>query len=146
MVIFHGKILIGDIWNEHFWASKNVLCTVGYINAIIWMVPTHGVKGFFIKIQKGIFSVRFVISVPRENDQIFTQKCNIFYLMTLNWSQVSASTPPKPFLDITHTLGDSNIQGYRSRRPISRGTIENMITIGHSIKNTKIVKKKPIRF
>ena len=116
------------------------------MNVIIWMLVAHGVKSFFIKVQKGIFPVRFVISMPRENDQIFTQKCNIFYLMTLNWSQVSASTPPKPFLDITHTLGDSNIQGYRSRRPTSRDTIENVITIGHSVKNTKIVKKNPIRF
>ena len=126
------------IWDDHFWASKNALCTVGYKNVIIWMLVDHGVKSFFIKVQKGIFHVSFVISVPRENHQIFTQKCNISYLMTLNWSQVSASASPKPFLDITHTLGDSNIQGYPSRRLTSRDTVEHVITIGHSVKNTKI--------
>ena len=116
------------------------------MNVIIWMLVAHGVTSFFIKVQKGIFPVRFVVLVPRENDQIFTQKSNIFYLMALNWSQVSAYTPPKPFLDVTYTLGDSNIQGYRPRRLTSRDKIENVITIGHSEKNTKIVKKKPHSF
>ena len=55
----------------------------------------------------------------------------------LNWSQVSVSIPPKPYLDTTHTLGDSSIQGNRSRRLTSRDTIENVITISHSVKNTK---------
>ena len=111
------------------------------------MLVPHGVKSFIIKVQKGIFPVGFVILVPRENDQIFTQKSNIFYLMALNWSQVSAYTPPKPFLDVTYTLGDSNIQGYRPRRLTSRDKIENVIRIGHSEKKYENgQKKKPIRF
>ena len=116
------------------------------MNVIIWMLVAHGIKGFLIKVQQCMFLVRFVISVPRQNDQIFTPKSNIFKLLTLNWSKVIAYIPPKPHLDITHTLGDSNIKGYRSRRLTLRDTIENVITIGHSEKNTKIVKKKPHSF
>ena len=116
------------------------------MNIIIWMRVSYGVMVFLIKVQECIIPVRFVISEPRQNDQIFTQKCNVFMLLTLNWAQVSVYTHPKPLLDITHTLDDSNVQGYRFRRLISQDTVENVITFGHSEKNTKIVKKKSHSF
>ena len=116
------------------------------MNVIIWMLGAGGVMIFLIMVQECIFPLRFVISEPRQNDLIFTQKCNDFQLLSLNLSQVSVYTPPKPLLDITDTLGDSNIRGYRFRKLTSRDTVENLITFGHCKKNYKYCQKKPIRF
>ena len=56
------------------------------------------------------------------------------------------STLSKPLDNITHTLGDSNMQGYHFNGNTLAYSIQNVHFLGHSEKNTKIVKKKPTRF
>ena len=56
------------------------------------------------------------------------------------------STLSKPLDNITHTLGDSNMQGYHFNGNTLAYSIQNVHFLGHSEKNTKIVKKNPLVF
>ena len=134
--------MIGDVQKDHVWSSNNVLRPVGYMNVIIRMLVTYGLKSFLTQVQERIFFVRFLISMPRQNEQIFTSKSKIFKFSTPNLLKVSMSVLPKPLHNISHALEDSNIQGYHFRRHTFREPFENVIAFRHSEKNTKIVKKK----
>ena len=106
------------------------------------MLVTYELKSFLTQVQERIFFVRFLISMPRQNEQIFTSKSKIFKFSTPNLLKVSMSVLPKPLHNISHALEDSNIQGYHFRRHTFREPFENVIAFRHSEKNTKIVKKK----
>ena len=116
------------------------------MNVIISMLVTYGLKSFLTQVQECIFFVRFLISMPRQNEQIFTSKSKIFKFSTPNLLKVSMSVLPKPLHNISHALEDSNIQGYHFRRHTFREPFENVIAFRHSEKNTKIVKKNSHSF
>ena len=77
-VIFHDKILLGDIQNDDVWSSNNVFRLVEYINVTIRTLVAYGLKSFLTKVQERNFFVRFVITGPRQNEQVSTPKSKIF--------------------------------------------------------------------
>ena len=94
---------------------------------------------------KWIFSVRFAILVPRQNAQFFSQKFNIFKFVTPKMPLMLKSTLSKPLDNITHTLGDSNMQGCHFRG----NTLEHpkrYFSWPFWKKRQKLTKKKLIRF
>ena len=140
-LIFHDKILIGGIQNDHAWSSINVLRHVRYMNVISRMLANYEPKSFLTKVQERIFFVRFVILVPRQNEYIFTSKSKIFKFKTPNSAKILMTPLPQPPHNINHALGDSNIQGNHFRTHTFQESFENVIVVCHSEKNTKIVKK-----
>ena len=91
-------------------------------------------------------SVRFAILVPRQNAQFFSQKFNIFKFVTPKMPLMLKSTLSKPLDNITHTLGDSNMQGCHFNGNTLAYSIQNVHILGHSEKKYKNCQKKPPSF
>ena len=94
-----------------------------------------------------IFSVRFAISVPRQNAHFLGRKFNIFKFATPKMPPMLKSTLSKPLHNITHTLGDSNMQGHNFRGNTLEYSIQNVHFLGHCEKKIqKLSKKNPFVF
>ena len=92
--------------------------------------------------QKWILIVKSWNSAPRQNEQNFTWNSRNFNFMAsiLPWDTYESL--PKPSDSVAYSFVDSNLQGFSLRRFTFR-EIDVWVTFsGHSVKNTKNVKKK----